>query len=209
MSGKGKQGAPTRALGARAACGGARRARRATVAPAAWCEGSAGGRQSRARARVDRTVSATDPHHSGRRAKSRPGPGLWGDSSPPFFRRPARGPGIPSSHLPAERRSPQPASVALPSPAISRRRPPTAVLRDHGRPAPASGPAPRHRLGSLPPPLAAFQAAPGATPPPAAADLPCLASPCFGRTSALGPAHSSSLTNETCCPVLQPLETIG
>lgn len=140
--GKGKPGAPSRALGACAACGGARRARRATLALAAWCEASARGPAPRAPARVDLTGRAADPHHSGRRARPRPGPGLRGDSSPPLPRRPAPVPAVPPSHLPAERRSPQPASVALPSPAISRRRPPTAGLRDYGRPAPASSPAP-------------------------------------------------------------------
>lgn len=140
--GKGKQGAPWHTLGACAACGGARRARRATLALAAWCQASARGPPPRAPAPVDLTGRAADPHHSGRRARPRPGPKRRGDSSQPLPRRPARDPGVPPSHLPAERRSPQPASVSRSPRAFSRRRPPTAGLRDYGRPAPVSSPAP-------------------------------------------------------------------
>lgn len=121
-----------------------------------------------------RLAAPPTPIILGQRARPQTGPRLRGDPSPVL---PALRPGVPPSHLPAERRSPQPAIVVLPLPAFSRRRSPTAALWAHSRPAPQSA---RPSLG--PRLLIAL-----ATPPPAAASMPRFAPPSFGLTSTLSP----------------------
>lgn len=86
----------------------------------------AAGRQGRGLAREwDRPAAPPTTTAPGPQARPQPAPGLRDDPSSVLS---APSPGVPSSHLPAERRSPQPATVALPLPTISRRRSPTAVL---------------------------------------------------------------------------------
>lgn len=153
----------------------------------------AAGRQGRGPAREwVRPAAPPTTTIPGLRARPQTVPGLRGDPSPVL---PAPSPGIPLSHLPAKRRSPQPATVALPLPTISRRWSPTAELWGPRSPRPmVATPRPR-----TPPPYP-LPGGPGATPPPAAVNLPCFAPPSFGRTSTLGPAHSPNLTNEPACP---------
>lgn len=123
-----------------------------------------------------RLAAPPTPIILGRRARPQTGPGLRGDPSSVL---PALRPRVPPSHLPAERRSLEPAIVVLPLGALSRRQSPTSALWAHSRRASQSA------SRSLEPRLLIALA----TPPPEAVSLPRFAPPSFGLTSPLRPAH--------------------
>ncbi|XP_062937332.1 WAS/WASL-interacting protein family member 1-like [Cynocephalus volans] len=131
------------------------------------------------------------PSIPGRRARPQPGPRLTGDPPLPLPQRPAPGLGVPPSHLPAERRSPQPSECNAP---LAGDLPPPAA--DRRSPTPRSPrPGPR--------PLTAFTAAPGHAPPPpppGGSNFASLGASFLWPHHDPCPAHPSKLANETTRP---------